>query len=322
MDLPTKIAQLIGIEPVSILPLNEGATSVAWRVSDDFQTVIVRTMRKGTNRPVTYQSEFTILRYLQAAKALVPQPILNSFERGYQPVEGTPWSVTAPVPGYPLGNDELPLSVAEQLGCFLATLHQLPVTGVGRLEEGITTLVGQEQRQINGILGRWCWATLWPFDGSQLQTHPIVRFAPDLLEQLLTLRPALLKLADESHVVLNHADLHGEHVFLQDGKLMGVIDFGAAFIGSSAWEFAVLAYYHGLEASKAVMQSYIHHFGETPLVYEELWQHTQEISVVVTLYKIAKAYQPPVAMAKIERGIIFLDNVLEQLGCADFEVEP
>ena len=84
----------------------------------------------------------------------------------------------------------------------------------------------------------------------------------------------------------------------------------------------MLAHYHGWEACKAVMQSYIHHFGEIPLAYEELWQKTQKIAVVVTLYKIAKADRHPVAMAKIECGITFLANVLEQLGCADPEVEP
>lgn len=51
-------------------------------MSDDFQAVIVRAMRKGTNRPVTYQSEFTILRLYKIAKAHQSPVAMAKIERG------------------------------------------------------------------------------------------------------------------------------------------------------------------------------------------------------------------------------------------------
>src|SRR5450432_2955673 len=101
-----------------------GATSIAWRIQCGAAAFVVRMMLPDTDRPITYRSEFAILRSLFSKKLLVPEALSNSFEQSL-PLNDSlpPWAITRPVSGQTVLKDKLPSTAAAQLGSFLAVLH-------------------------------------------------------------------------------------------------------------------------------------------------------------------------------------------------------
>ncbi len=143
--------------------LGRGATSAAWAASNEHISVIIRMIQKGTNRPTTYQSEFTILRLLRARGCHVPKPILNYAEcpesvrtanlGGLSDID-EPWSVTEALNGQPIKKNRLTAQVARELGHFLSILHSLPTTGYGRLAEQKQHLQGLQNSYVSGVCAR------------------------------------------------------------------------------------------------------------------------------------------------------------------------
>jgi aminoglycoside phosphotransferase (APT) family kinase protein len=266
--------------------LGIGATSTAWSLSCGSDQYIVRVVYASTNRPITYRSEFVILQRLYKLGLPVPEPLHHSFEQPYFLGEGiSAWAITRLIPGKPILKNRLTATAAVQLGAFLKALHQLPCSNFGRLNENSERLEGQQTTAIEGIRGRWCWAQLWPFDNTLLSKHPIATLAPDLLNVLTAIEPKLWRIPAETESVLNHSDLHGEHIFITDQTLSGVIDFGAVCIATPGWDFAVLAYYHGWEAVKAILNGYT----QVEPQRRHLLNESRYLAVVVGLYKLQKA---------------------------------
>lgn len=302
-----QIAGLVGMHAPQISPLTRGATSAAYRMDEGKNSVIVRIMPVNADRPVTYQSEFTILRRLQASGAPVPKPILTSVEVKTALPISEPWAVTGIVPGRAIQKMPLSASVASELGSFLRVLHALPVAHFGRLCEESDRLYGQQTDPIAGLCARWCWAPLWPLDGQALSTHPIAGYASELLPKLFSIQTRLLEVASIDRVVLAHTDLHGEHIFVSDDRITGIIDFGAAAICPPAWDFAVIAFYHGWHACQAVLAGYTDQ-GER----QRLFPQIQKVTIMLALYKVAKAISANADHTKVDRIVQFLKNMLAE----------
>ncbi|HEX2621136.1 MAG TPA: aminoglycoside phosphotransferase family protein [Phototrophicaceae bacterium] len=304
-------------DDLQIEMIGAGATSAAWRVTGKDQTFIVRTMLPTTNRPVTYRSEFRLLRELHTRSLPVPEAISNSFEHPASNESGLPaWAITRPVVGSPILNEPMPPRVALQLGQVLAMLHRLPCEGYGRLDEANdagAVIRGLQTTPLEGIRARWCWATIYPFDGSQLSDHPITTLAPHLITPLTGLEPLLGQIGGDEHAVITHSDLYGEHIFLNNKDLTGLIDFGAAFIGVPGWEFAVLAYYHGWQTVETVLEGYYIGYDVTESRQRQLLRQSLTLAVVVSLYKLQKAFKSNQSTPKIDRIVQFVDETLRLL---------
>lgn len=305
-DIRRLVEHVLDLKNYEIERSGTGASSMAWKVNGNGAAFVLRMMRPAANRPVTYQSEFAILRTLHADGFRVPEPITNSFEQPYNAGESLPpWAITRVIPGQPILKAKLNSVAAAQLGQFLTDLHALPVRAYGRLIEHNAPLHGQQSTPLAGICARWCWAQLWPFDQSKLFEHPISQLMPELLPRLSACESLLWNIATDEQVVLNHSDLYGEHIFLHDDDLSGIIDFGAAFIAVPAWEFAVLAHYHGWNAVEAILAAYQ---PATP----DLLDQSHHLALVVALYKLQKAVKAEVPAPKIQRIMAF---VRETLAC-------
>ncbi|MBV7332125.1 aminoglycoside phosphotransferase family protein [Chloroflexi bacterium TSY] len=279
--------------------IGQGATSAAWRVDAKTEALIIRMILRGTNRPVTYRSEFTILQLLHSQGAYVPEPLLNSLDDRSQPIVDItePWAITRVLPGQALQKEAMSHSVANSLGTFLAHLHGIPVQGYGRLQEDESRICGQQTDALSGILARWCWGQLWPFDQSSLHDHPFAKMDPALIPKLQMVQAELLELASSENAVLLHADLHGEHIFQENSELTGVIDFGAAAIGLPAWDFAILAHYHGWAAVQQVLMEY-----DGSVLRQKAFVHqVQELAIVIGLYKLERAVKADASKQKVER---------------------
>ena len=279
--------------------LGRGATSAAWRVDTQTGSIVIRLMPSGTNRPVTYRSECMILNALRAKGRPVPMPLARSIDLRSS-VESPivePWAVTQTVNGSALGKQPLPQRVAHQLGQLLAELHAIPATGHGRLLEQDKVFRGQHNEVDTAVPDRWRWGRCWPFDGSALETHPYLQMVPEALNRLAQLESEILDSASRGRTVINHADLHGEHIFVQGERLTGVVDFGAAFVGVPGWDFASIAHNHGWEAVEYVAAGYT----TSDAKRSQLLQQSSLLAIVVSMYKLSKAIQEGAPKVKIER---------------------
>lgn len=285
--------------------IGRGATSSAWFASTPPANLVVRILPHSVNRPTTYLSEFLILQALQAQGCLVPDPVLNYRSSVAQLADiPEPWSVTTKLDGEPITAARWNNAVAREVGQTLAVLHQLPVDRYGRLDEQASEIYGLQKTEQDGIVARWCWAPLWPFDRSDLKEHPLCDLEPDLCRQINRLQDAILALPETAAGVLVHSDLHAEHIFHRDGRLAGLIDFGAAFIGHPAWDFAVLGFYHGWAITDQILDGYTSRVD----LRNSLTAQARLLAISLGLYKMARAvevgHRP--SSAKIQRIIAFI----------------
>ena len=291
--------------------LGSGATSTAWWITCGSDHFVFRATHHTTNRPITYQSEFLILHSLYEQGLPVPEPLYNSFDQASDFGESvSAWAITRSIVGNPILKNRLTANVASQIGAFLQVLHQLPCSDFGRLNEQSKRLQGQQVTHVSGIRARWCWAKLWPYDHSLLSDHPITILAPNLLNALMRIETELWRITTQEEVVLNHSDLYGEHIFTSHENLSGVIDFGAAFIATRGWDFAVLAHYHGWEVVEVILKSY----SQNDRQYSHLLHQARHLALVVALYKLDKAVTARLEADKQRRIVQFVAETLSLLG--------
>ncbi|WP_161880263.1 phosphotransferase family protein [Deinococcus alpinitundrae] len=142
---------------------------------------------------------------------------------------------------------------AAQIGAAVAALHSLPVSGWGLLRDQGGPFVAEAPTLPEGIQTRLTDA--WPFGTTLLKQHPLMRFAPELLNRLAPLEESLLALADTTPVI-NHSDLHREQFLFEDRLLSGLLDFGDAVAGPPGWDAASFALFWGWERLPAFLSGY------------------------------------------------------------------
>ena len=125
-------------------------------------------------------------------------------------------------------------------------------------------------------------------------------FAPDLLPDIAMLERRIREAAQGS-AALVHSDLHREHLLRGDGgTLAGLLDFGDAFVGCAAWDFALLHWYYSAPDVGLVAGAYP---GGA-----QLSDSGRLLAVAVGLYKFAKDPTQGDLAARIRRRIKALQN--------------
>ncbi len=276
-------------------------------------TLIVRIAREGTGRPITYRSEFQIYRLLREEGLNVPEPILNSEETDQIEGVADAWAITQKVDGIPLKKTEWTVEAANDLARFLSVVHNLPHSGYGRLEERGDLIRGKELTPVTGIVGRRCWGAIYPFDGESLDQHTVSRVSPELITEIEAFRDEILRIGSTVDCALLHSDLHQQHVLIKDGRLSGVIDFGASFIGARAWEFATMAYYHGWENAESVIVPYASDLVER----ERLLLESKKLGIAIGLYKMDRAARLGQPEEKVDIAIQFVNGTLSKMSDED-----
>ncbi len=188
--------------------------------------------------------------------------------------------------------------LARALGRLLCDLHQLDSGGFGPLIDDASRLQGSSSSVTDGVLARWRHAPIWPFDQSELSAHPVRQVAPHVAADVQRLRGEILHAA-QGPVGVVHSDLHREHILRDDtGCLAAVLDFGDAFVGSPAWNFALLNWYYGAAEAARVSASYRDSVGvEVP---------GRLLATAVGLYKLAKTPDTPAIATRLERIVATL----------------
>lgn len=280
------LVAVVGEPWVDLVRLAAGMSSAAFAGSTVSGRWVVRVPALAPGRSLNYRSESTICAVLRDLGH--PVATWTNVE-----VDGLVCSVGPRLDGVPVSDDEpFTPAFAAQLGRALSDLHQIAVGGFGPLADD-ERLHGTADANRAGVVARWHLARIWPFDDTDLSTHPVAAIDPDLVERIEPLRAAILDAAD-GPIGLLHSDLHREHLFRDEsGSLTGLLDFGDAFVGARAWDFALLHWYYGRDNARAVAA----HYGGA----DGLDEHARTLAIAVGLYKLDKAPTTPSTHSRLRQ---------------------
>jgi aminoglycoside phosphotransferase (APT) family kinase protein len=301
---PLEILRGVGVSPRgAAVALPSGVSCDAWRVESDRGPLVVRVER--ADRPAAeadeprFEAQAGIVERIAEVDATLAVP--RNLDTGRESELG--WSVDTLVPGAAVRDVDAPSrAAAAELGRLLAALHALPVEGFGMLEDRRDGLRGSAGSFLEGVLARY--AKAWPYSGQPLVAHPVARVAPQLVGALGELREQLERYADSSTIAALHGDLHGGHVFVEEGRLAGVIDFGSAWAGPAAFDLASVAVFMGWAVLEEVLAGY-----EANSVLRDVRRaEAEQLAVVLALHRLRRAVEERQGAA--ERWVGFLEELL------------
>jgi aminoglycoside phosphotransferase (APT) family kinase protein len=323
-----RIARLVrdvtGAEPRGARPLGAGVSTIAWRVETDGEAVVVLIQKPDAARsertaeigdfPPRYGAQCAIFDGLAHLDARVPRAIAWSGDPAHEGAarftltSGLPWALVSEAQGASGDAAALTDDGARDLGELLAHLHALPCEGFGLTVDRRDRIAGGASDMATGLVERW--PGLWPFDGTSLIAHPVARLAPRLIEPASRFREALLRFGELRHGLVVHSDLNPEHVFLDEGRLATLIDFGDAFVGPAAADFASFAAHYGWERVDRALEGY----AASAVLRETRLAEAQLLAVALGLYRIRKRVALRQPAERIARDVAFLERTIEAAG--------
>jgi len=316
-DAPT-VAQMViattGDSPADLRIVGQGVTAVAWRVEADHgpYCVLVGLPSHGPESEWPgaggqIGARTAVLTALHERDPRCPKVLGTATDDGVpERLRRWSWMVTTWMTGAPLDDpSEMTPEIAHEVGGLLATLHATPVTGHGMLRDTAEELRGASDEPGADFTSRWGQA-LWPFDGRPLAAHPLIQVAPQLALQVGALREQLLAYASQGARALCHTDFSVGHVWVEDGHLTGLIDFGDASVLPPAIDLALFASVYGWEMTEALLEGYATNSVLRDIRRAEAYQ----LAVLVALQRIEKHTRVRPDEAKARRAVEFLEASL------------
>ena len=284
--------------------LGSGASSVAWQAEFGNEHWIIRAMPAESAKPMSYPQEFAVSKRLFQAGFPVPEPLQHSAETALEGLDFA-WTISRKAEGAGINKANLSDEAGEDLARMLAFLHALPAEGWGWLHLKQGRFVGEKATPLDGARERWQAHPLWPLDKSRLESHPASYNAPFFLPSLKRLMPELMRAASLGTRAVCHSDLHREHLYIKEGRLSAVIDFGDVCLLPPAWEFAILARYYGWPAVLKMLRVY------APNNVEGLLRQALALGMIVAMYKFNRRYQSQAAVILRAQELYFLQQTLD-----------
>jgi aminoglycoside phosphotransferase (APT) family kinase protein len=314
------VKDVTGAEPRGARPLGAGVATIAWRVETDTEAVVVLVQKPDAARtaategigdfPPRYGAQCAIFDALAPLDGRVPRALAWSGDPDNDGLArfAMPWAIVTEARGAPAEAGALTDEGARDLGELLTRLHALPCEGFGLTVDQRDRLQGGQTAMASGLLERW--PDLWPFDGTSLIAHPVARLAPRLIEPASRFREALLRFTELRRGVVTHSDLNPEHLFLEGGRLATLIDFGDAFVGPPAADFAVFASHYGWPRVERALEGY----AASTVLRETRLAEAQLFAVALGLYRIRKRVTLQQPAERIAKDIAFLEATIEAAG--------
>lgn len=216
----------------------EGEVNEVHRVTTDSgEKLIVRISRSSNPR---FEAEKWAID--SARKVGVPAPEVLLVEKRTSENESLTFCVEKQIDGIPLrdyieqvGTDsEDARHAVENAGVALAKIHSVEVGGYGNLSpegEGHNTS-WQE------------YMTSWSRKADKLiEPAKGIGLDPEVVEQAIKLIESHKVVYQISPPRLLHGDYGGDHVFIKDGAVSGIIDFESCKGGDPAWDFSWWSYF-------------------------------------------------------------------------------
>lgn len=241
-----------------VAPLAAGMSSQAWVATIGGDEFVVRTPTPYDARAdPDYRAEQRLNHALRSAG--VPATRLDVVE-----VNGIACSIAPRIVGTPIQPDQWTNEFVGDVAAALAATHSVPVGG----------------HDLPGAAHRFHLARVWPLDDTSLGDHPVAVVLPGTLDWVRSQTESIVSEASRLSCIV-HTDLHWDHLLRSPaGRLAGLLDFGDAFAGPPAWDFACLRYYHGEEVGRRVAAHYPN--GSTVL------RRSMTLGIAFALYKLDK----------------------------------
>ncbi|MDH3707019.1 MAG: aminoglycoside phosphotransferase family protein [Acidimicrobiia bacterium] len=271
VEIARAVLERVGTAQGALELLAEGMSSSAWVGTVDGRQLVVRVPKGDGLRPTPrYDDEARLLgRLARDGAAVAPCRVVE--------VDGVRCSVADRVRGTPVKPHEWTDAFVDEVATTLGVVHSLPPDAAPPVSAA----------------ERFHLARLWPLDGSRLADHPVAARWPERVDRLTALEPDIRRACDEPTTVV-HTDLHWEHLLRSPtGRLAALLDFGDAFAGPAAWDFACLRYYHGDEIAARVAEH--HPDGAVALAASRL------VGIAFGLYKLDKTPERADIALRVER---------------------
>ncbi len=211
----------------------------------------------------------------------VAEPVTGAFER--PGLLDRAWLVDRFVAGEPVGRRPLRDGEVADLATVLRAVHEIPVSGFGRMVDQLAPLVGRAGSMDAGVSSRF--QQPWPCSGPPLRDHPLATHAPDLVGAIQPFSGRIAEAANRWPTALTHVDLHGGQMLTQDGRLTALLDFADASVLSPVWDFASLTYFLGPAVARAALKTY----EADPDRRQRLAHDGSLVSVAVALHHASRA---------------------------------
>ncbi len=242
-ELLSLVQERLGAEARSVVRIDNGWDSIAFDVDDEW---IVRLPRRPEVR-ADLRKEAALLPLLGRTLPIpVPEVAV---------LEDTPSTfvmVHPKIPGKPLSSSHEDPALANEVGGFLAALHEIS----GAAEAGLPELTTGDWLDEQVAFVKRCETVIRLLDSSE------ARRAESMFESYLSSLPEL-------NPVLIHGDLGPEHVLCQDEAVTGVIDWSDARVGDPALDFAWLLHGPGEAFSETLLGAYVAAGGQAGSTFRE-----------------------------------------------------
>jgi len=274
--IAASILNELGEKPCSTTFIEAGSTSKAYRIVSNRSDYVLRIASPNAGKLASFESDFQLRSALSKQGLAVAKPIATnqSFQLGIQ----AKWALDE----YRMGNSpargEITSRVSRQLGSVLRTLHELPVSGYGKLENSRDGFAGVAQTPESGFLTRF--ESPWPFSHRALDKHPAIRKCPSLNAKLRAFESALFALIRESEGVVAHSDLHEGQLLVFEGQLTALLDFNDVVVSAKEMDFGSYLYFHGHECLCHLLDGYSDDADEI----SQLQQRAELASILVALH--------------------------------------
>ena len=254
-----------------------------------------------------FEARAALLTALRERDTRCPEAIATSESPGVpERLRRWPWMVTDWMPGEPLADaSAMTPALAREVGELLAQLHSIPASGYGMLTASESGLRGESEVPAGGLQSRWG-QPLWPFDGRPLAAHALVRVAPAHVLAVAAMREQLLGYGDGGARAICHTDLNPGHVWVEDGHLAGLIDFGDAAVLPPAIDVAYFAYVYGWDSTEHLLGGYARNSVLRDIRRAEAYQ----LGVLLALQRIEKYGIRQPDPARVARAVAFLEATL------------
>jgi aminoglycoside phosphotransferase (APT) family kinase protein len=251
-----------------IAQINVGIDSTVFNISTNKGELILRTGGGRSN----YDVEHELLARVRSKGVKAPKPIASSIDLKMSPFT---YSLLEKFPGTSLNEapSDIWPQVLKEVGGDLAKLHDIKLDGFGIIDP--TTY--RESGQLKGRRSSWYEALVGGFSFRLEETQKKIvaernenfvnsTLPVDIQQKLLQIMNRVdevwQRVSDSKSSLdikgsLVHGDVHMDHIFVDQGSLVGLIDFNAAMVGDPLFDSAYFSvmehgelYPHILEGSK------------------------------------------------------------------------
>lgn len=234
--------------------LEAGSQVNAWLLSNGSDNLVLRVAKQC--------DDLGLITDLRVRNSLAGSNFVPRNQDGGQTKDGKIWLIDECVSGTHPDRGEIGEAATRQMGIILSELHQIPVSGSGRIEPKETGLCGGASTIWEGLFSRFDLGA--EPDDLDAVTHMVLSSQPDLCSSSAMLLKEFQGALLMARPAVCHADLHEKQIFLVGGNLSGLIDFGHAVIAAPCIDLASFAYFHGLDKLPTLREGYESNGTEPP----------------------------------------------------------